>query len=622
MAPLTYRILEVDLSAQKTRVLEYGEETLRKYFGGSGLAASILFDRFDPAIDAFHPQSPLIFMTGLLTGVPVPCGCRISVCAKSPLGHWGEANAGGYWGPELKFTGFDGLIITGRSSEPCYLWVTPEGAEVRSAGSLWGKGAFETNDELIAETDPKARVAAIGPSGEVRSFMAGIVCGGAEARLMGRSGMGAIMGSKNLKAVVVRGNKRPVIVDLILLQEATKDFLPKLKFVEGLSKFGTAAQIEIKETIEALPIKNFLLPHWDRAQKISGPAMVSQYLEKHYGCYSCPIRCGKDVKGSEGAYAGIIGHGPEYETLASFGSLLLNDDLKSLIHLNYLCNDLGLDSMSTGVAIAFAVETFQRGILKEADGLNLTWGDKRSIEAMIRKIARREGVGALFADGVAAAAKRLGKEAESFALHSKGLEVSLSSPTPTVSLALSWATSNRGACHLEGFSHQVEGGVPFSEAGYPSGMVGQGTSSEGKGKMTALMQNYMAIFNALGICKFLYFARLPHQTICQWMKGVTGWDLQGADLMELGDRLYNLKRAYNVRMGISSKDDVLTERIYGLLRPGRPVAEGEKLFFDMRKEYYEARKWDENGIPKKEKLISLGLEEVARKIGLDCEWIR
>ncbi|MBP1717807.1 MAG: aor 3, partial [Deltaproteobacteria bacterium] len=278
MAPLTYRILEVDLSAQKTRVLEYGEETLRKYFGGSGLAASILFDRFDPAIDAFHPQSPLIFMTGLLTGIPVPCGCRISVCAKSPLGHWGEANAGGYWGPELKFTGFDGLIITGRSSEPCYLWVTPEGAEVRSAGSLWGKGAFETNDELIAETDPKARVAAIGPSGELRSFMAGIVCGGAEARLMGRSGMGAIMGSKNLKAVVVRGNKRPVIVDLILLQEATKDFLPKLKFVEGLSKFGTAAQIEIKETIEALPIKNFLLPHWERAQKISGPAMVSQYL--------------------------------------------------------------------------------------------------------------------------------------------------------------------------------------------------------------------------------------------------------------------------------------------------------------------------------------------------------
>jgi len=616
MAPLTYRILEVDLSAQKTRVLEYGEETLRKYFGGSGLAASILFDRFDPAIDAFHPQSPLIFMTGLLTGIPVPCGCRISVCAKSPLGHWGEANAGGYWGPELKFTGFDGLIITGRSSEPCYLWVTPEGAEVRSAGSLWGKGAFETNDELIAETDPKARVAAIGPSGELRSFMAGIVCGGAEARLMGRSGMGAIMGSKNLKAVVVRGNKRPVIVDLILLQEATKDFLPKLKFVEGLSKFGTAAQIEIKETIEALPIKNFLLPHWDRAQKISGPAMVSQYLEKHYGCYSCPIRCGKDVKGSEGAYAGIIGHGPEYETLASFGSLLLNDDLKSLIHLNYLCNDLGLDSMSTGVAIAFAVETFQRGILKEADGLNLTWGDKRSIEAMIGKIARREGVGALFADGVAVAAKRLGKEAKDFALHSKGLEVSLSSPTPTVSLALSWATSNRGACHLEGFSHQVEGGVPFPEAGYPSGLAGQGTTGEGKGKMTALMQNYMAIFNALGICKFLYFARLPHQTLCQWIKGATGWDLQSADLMELGDRIYNLKRAYNVRMGISSKDDVLTERIYGLLRPGKPAEEGKKVFFDMRKEYYEAREWDQNGIPRKEKLVSLGLNEAAEKIGL------
>jgi len=615
LPPITYRVLEVDLSTRKARVLEYGEEILRKYFGGSGLAASVLFDCFDPALDAFHPQTPLIFLTGLLTGVPVPCGCRISVCAKSPLGHWGEANAGGYWGPELKFTGFDGLIITGRSSEPCYLWVTPEGAEVRSATSLWGKGVFETNGKLIAETDSKARVAAIGPSGETGSFMAGIVCGGAEARVMGRSGMGAVMGSKNLKAVVVRGDKRPVIADPKLLQEATKGFLPNLKFVEGLSKFGTAAQIEVKETVEALPIKNFLLSRWDRAKKISGPTMVSEYLERHYGCYSCPIRCGKDVKGPEGAYAGIIGHGPEYETLASFGSLLLNDDLKSLIHLNYLCNDMGLDSMSTGVAIAFAVEAFHRGILKEADGLNLTWGDSGSIEAMIVKIARREGIGALFADGVEKAAKNLGKETESFSLHSKGLEVSLSSPTPTVSLALSWATSNRGACHLEGFSHQVEGGVPYPEAGYSSSMTGQGTSGEGKGKMTALMQNYMAVFNALGLCKFLYFTRVSHQTLCQWVKGLTGWNLKSADLMELGERLYNLKRAYNVRMGISSKDDVVTERIYGLLRLGKPVEEGKKLFFDMRKEYYEAREWDENGIPKKEKLISLGLEETANKIG-------
>jgi aldehyde:ferredoxin oxidoreductase len=208
----------------------------------------------------------------------------------------------------------------------------------------------------------------------------------------------------------------------------------------------------------------------------------------------------------------------------------------------------------------------------------------------------------------------LGKEAESFSLHSKGLEVSLSSPTPTVSLALSWATSNRGACHLEGFSHQVEGGVPYPEGGYPSGLAGTGASGEGKAKMTALMQNYMAVFNALGICKFLYFARLPHQTMCQWIKGVTGWDLKSADLMELGDRLYNLKRAFNIRMGISSKDDVLTERIYGLLRPGGPAEEGKKVFFDMRKEYYKAREWDENGIPKKEKLIALGLEKEARKL--------
>jgi aldehyde:ferredoxin oxidoreductase len=532
------------------------------------------------------------------------------------LGHWGEANGGGYWGPELKFTGFDGLIITGQASEPGYLWVTPKGAEVRSAGSLWGKGVFETTTKLTAETDLKARVAAIGPAGETRSFMAGIVMGGAEARVMARSGMGAVMGAKNLKAIVVWGDKKPFVVDQKVLQEATKGFLPNLKFVEGLSKFGTAALIESKEAVGALPIKNYLLSRWDGIKKISGPTMVAGYLEKHYGCYSCPIRCGKDVKLSAGPYAGVVGHGPEYETLSALGSLLLNDDLESLINLNYQCNDLGLDTMSTGIAVAFAIESFMRGVLKKADGLELKWGDKKVIVSMIDKMARRQGVGALFADGVEKAAKALGGGTESFALHSKGLEVSQSNPTPTVSLALSWATSNRGACHLEGFSHQVEGGVPYPEAGYPNGMPGQGTLGEGKGKMTALMQNYMAVFNALGLCKFLYFAHVSHATLCQWIKGLTGWEVTSPDLMELGERLYNLKRAYNVRMGISSKDDVVTERVYELLRPGKPVEEGKKLFFDMRKEYYEVREWDENGIPKKEKLISLGLDEAAKKIEL------
>ena len=612
MAGISYRLLEVDLTTRESRVVEFGEETLRHYFGGSGLAASVLLDRFDPSIDAFHPDNPLIFMTGLFTGVPVPCGCRISICSKSPLGHWGEANAGGYWGPELKFTGFDGLIITGRAKEPSYLWVTPEGAEIRSAASLWGRGTFETTAKLLEETDPKARVAAIGPAGETRSFMAGVITGGAEARVMGRTGLGAVMGAKNLKAVVVRGDKKPEVDDQKILQEATRAFLPNLKFVESLSKFGTAALIESKEAVGALPIKNYLLAHWDEAKKISGPTMVAGYLEKHYGCFSCPIRCGKDVQGGEGPYAGVVGHGPEYETLSSLGSLLLNDDLKSIINLNYLCNDLGLDTMSTGIAVGFAIESFTRGFLKEADGLDLKWGDPKGIASLIEKIARRQGIGALFADGVEKAARALGPETEHFALHSKGLEVSQSNPTPTVSLALSWATSNRGACHLEGFSHQVEGGVPFPEMGYLKAM--DGTSGEGKGKMTALMQNYMAVFNALGLCKFLFFARVSHETLCKWIKGLTGWNLTSADLMEVGDRLYNLKRVYNILMGISSDKDTVAPRILEILRPGKSINEGEKLFFDMRREYYEFRGWDEKGIPKKEKLIALGLEEAAQKI--------
>jgi aldehyde:ferredoxin oxidoreductase len=612
VAGISYRILEVDLSSGQSKVIEYREDALRKYLGGSGLAASILLGRFDSSLDPFHPQSPLIFMTGLFTGIPVPCGCRISICTKSPLRIWGEANAGGYWGPELKFTGFDGLIITGKAKEPSYLWVTSKGGEIRSAKALWGKGTFETAEKLAGQTDPKARVAAIGPSGETLSCMAGVITGGLEARVMGRSGPGAVMGSKNLKAVVVRGDQRPSIADPKILQDATREFLPNLKFVEGLSKFGTASVIESKEAAGVLPIKNFSQAHWDKAKKIAGPALVAKYLEKHYGCYSCPIRCGKDVKGPEGPYAGVVGHGPEYETLSAFGSLVLNDDLKSLIHLNFLCNDLGLDSMSAGIAVAFAIESNLRGYLKENDGLDLQWGSAQAVGVLMEKIARRQGVGAIFADGVEKASRALGKETESFALHSKGVEVSLSNPTPTVSLALSWATSNRGACHLEGFSHQVEGGVPFPEMGYTKAM--DGTSGEGKGRMTALMQNYMAVFNALGLCKFLFFARVSHETLCKWIKGLAGWDLTSKDLMEVGERLYNVKRAYNVLMGVDAERDVVAPRILENLRPGKPVSEGRKLFFDMRKEYYQARGWDANGIPTREKLLSLGLEEAAKKI--------
>lgn len=607
-----YRILEIDLNSGQTAILEIDKVRLSKFFGGSGLAASILFDLLKPDLDPFHPESPLIFMTGLLTGIPVPCGCRISVCAKSPLGIWGEANAGGYWGPELKFTGFDGILIKGKADKPVYLYITPQGAEIREAKDFWGKGTFLTTEKLLAATDPKAQVAAIGPAGENLSYMAAIVTGGTEARVMARTGLGAVMGSKNLKAVVVRGDKKPYIYDAPTLHETTKEFSAHLKFVESLSKFGTAALIESKEAIGALPIKNFTLFHWDKAPKISGPTMIAEFLTKHYGCYSCPIRCGKEVKTSKGPYAGLSGHGPEYETLASLGSLILNDDLNAIINLNFLLNDLGLDTMSAGITGAFAMEAYTKGLLKETDGLDLEWGNTEAIWSLMEKIAKRQGVGEIFADGVKKAAQILGQETQEFALHSKGLEVSLSNPTPTVSLALSWATSNRGACHLEGFSHQVEGGVPYPEAGYKEPM--DGITGEGKGKLTALMQNYMAVFNALGLCKFLFFARVSHELLCRWLRGLTGWELTSANLMEIGDRLYNLKRSYNVLLGNDHRTDIVASRILQNLRPHEPLAAGEKLFLDMRQEYYAFRGWDEKGIPRREKLLSLGLEKAAQKI--------
>lgn len=603
----SYRLLEVDLSGRQIGIVEVGEKALRRHFGGSGLAVRLLLDRLDPSLAPLDPQNPLVLMTGLLTGIPVPCGCRISLCARSPLGYWGEANAGGYFGAELKFAGLDGLVIGGKAAEPSYLWVTSAGAEIRPAAALWGKGTFEATERLRQETDSRAQVAAIGPAGEKACAIAAVVTGGPEARVMARTGLGAVMGAKNLKAVVVRGDRRPFLFNRKLLEEATRSFLPNLAYAESLTKFGTAALIESKEAVGALPIKNYQLFHWDGAKEISGPTLVARHLKGHYGCFSCPIRCGKEVQIDEGPYAGLVGHGPEYETLSGFGSLLLNKDLKSVITLNYLCNDLGLDTMSAGVAVAFAIESRERGYLKETGGLELEWGNSQSAGTLIEKIAQREGLGALLADGVERASRALGPETAAFALHSKGLEISQTNPTPTVSLALSWATSNRGACHLEGFTHQVEGGVPFPEGGYLEKM--DGIQGEGKGRMSALMQDYMAVFNALGLCKFLFFARLSHETICRWIEGLNGWRLTSAELMEVGERLYNLKRLYGVRLGISSESDTLPARILKNLRPGRPLAEGEKLFLEMRRDYYQARGWDERGIPKAEKLRSLFLEE-------------
>jgi aldehyde:ferredoxin oxidoreductase len=610
------KIAEVDLDRREIKVKDVDESLYRAYFSGSGLAAYLLYLKKKYEVDPLGPENDLVFMTGLLTGAPVYAASKTSVCAKSPLtGIWGEATFGGFWGSALRSTGFDGIWVTGRSKDPVYLCVTTGKVEIKGAQELWGKNAFETEKILREKNDRKAVVVCIGRAGEKLSKIASLMSEGANARAAGRTGLGAVMGSKNLKGIVVLGGKESLpLFDPQGLKNSLKEYLPTLKkFSEKRTKLGTAYAVKSKEGIGGLPLKNFSLGiRWgEGATKISGETIVQDYAPKDYTCFFCPIKCGKELKlkAFSGPYAELIGHGPEYETLAGFGSNLLNDNLESIIVANYLCNDYGLDTISTSVTLGFAFEAYERGLLtkKDCGGLELTWGNVDAILEMIRKIGEREGIGDLFADGSRIAAQKIGGESESFVPHAKGLEPSTTAPTPTVSIGLSWATSNRGACHLEGLSHLIEGGVPFYEMGY--GDVVDGYTNEDKGRLVRIMQDFMATYNALGLCKFLVSSgRLRPELMGRWVQFVTGWDMDGEKIMTMGDRLYNLKRAYNIKIGISRKDDIISPKLLWALRKEGSMEEKKQFFERMLEDYYRERGWDQNGFPTKETLQKLGLE--------------
>jgi aldehyde:ferredoxin oxidoreductase len=607
------RILKVDLSNTEVKIEDVDDHLYPIYFGGSGLSAYLLYQRKRYAVDPLGPENDLVLMPGLLTGAPVYTASKTSICARSPLtGIWGEATFGGHWGAGLKLAGYDGIWVTGVAKSPVYLWVTEDKVEIRDAESVWGKNTFETNTLLRERTNAKAVVVCIGRAGEKLSKMASVMSEGMNARAAGRTGLGAVMGSKQLKGIaVLRGKPQALpIFDSHGLTKSLQEFLPTLKkFSERRTAFGTAGVVVPKEAIGGLPLKNFSLGiRWkEGADRISGQTIAKTIFQNDYTCFYCPIKCGKDVKISSGPYANLVGHGPEYETIAGFGSNFLNDNLESIVAANFLCNDYGLDTISTSATLAFAFEAFERGLLtkKDCDGLELTWGNAEVILEMIRKIGEQEGIGAMLADGSRMAAQKLGGASEEFVTHSKGLEPSITTPTPTVSIALSWATSNRGACHLEGFSHIVEGGVPFNEMGY--GDVVDGLTGEGKGHLVKVMQNFMATFNALGLCKFLFAGRLRPSLMAHWVNCVTGWNLDAEEMMTVGDRLYNLKRAYNIHTGVSRVDDIITSKLLSVLKVEGSQDEKRLFFEKMLEDYYRERGWDKKGIPTQEILNKLGL---------------
>ncbi len=604
------RILEVDLSSgsMKDRTIEDSDAEL--FFLGSGLSARILLEETDPDLDPLSPENPLIFMRGLFNGTPVPGSPKICLSAKSPLtGIWGEAAAGGHWSAAFSFTGYDGVIFNGAAEKPVYLLLDDGRAVLNPADHLVGKDTFETEELLKKELGADVEVACIGPAGERGSLIASVMFGGPVARAAGRCGMGTVMGIKNLKAFVVRGEQKVPLYDeaglKALIKSQVKDIMANAK---SLSDFSTAGGVEAVEFWGDLPIKNWYLGSWaEGATKTCGQTFLPTTKVKSYYCYKCPIGCGKIVQVTEGPYAPLYGHGPEYETCAGFGAMCLVDDYEAVIAANEACNRLGLDTISASAVVAFALEAFEQGLLTKDDiGFEAPWGDGMAVLKLTQLIGKVEGIGKLLSQGVKRAAEELGPKAEEFAVHTKGLEYPMHDPRAFVSMGCNYATANRGACHLEALSYFLGRGIPLADLGYTE--APDPHTTEGKARICYEMQNFQGIFNPLGLCKFLFLARVGPAMIAGWIKAATGWDYDCDRVMETGERLFNLKRLYNVRLGCSRKDDVLPPRLFAHARPDGKAAGVLPHLGKMLDEYYAFRGWTEYGIPTRDKLAGLGLD--------------
>jgi len=601
------KILRVDLTNKDVKTESLPQDLREKYIGGSSLAAKIIYDEMPVDVDPFSPEALLIFATGPLTGTAVPTSGRISVCAKSPLGIWGESHAGGLFGQQLKKAGFDLIVISGRAEKPTYLSVMDGEVDFKDASNIWGKDVYETYDLIKKELkDNTVQIGAIGPAGEKRVHYASIIFGVGKA---GRSGMGAVMGSKNLKAVAVKGTGKIPVANESKLLEFAKEVqmqLAKSPAAQSLRKYGTGGGMESYYHMGNIPIRNHRDGVWneEKIEKISGVKMSQTILDKITPCCNCVIGCKRTIHIKEGKYACLKADGPEFETLCMLGSNLLNDDLSLIAKLNDLCNRLGMDTISVGAVLACAIEAYEKGIITKQDtgGMELTWGPSENLVKLVELIANREGLGDLLAKGVKEASKQWNRGSEEFAVHVKGLEVAAHNPRAFFGHALSYATMNRGGCHLA-WPHNPDRGRLVPEIGITT--QGDRFQSKGKAIMVKKMQDMMELYDALTICKYASAAGLTLTQITVFFELVTGRKVTVEDLMKVGERSFNLKRLLNCRWGVSSKDDVLPKRLLEPQEGGtmRNVPDMEL----MLKEYYEVRGWTSEGFPSKEKLMELDI---------------
>jgi len=605
------KLLRVNLTSKAIEIQPIEGALFEKYIGGVGIAAKILYEETTPDTDPLGPENVLIAFTGPFTGTRVPSSGRHHVVARSPqTGNFGEANVGGSWAIQLKKAGFDGVVVTGKADKPLYLWIHDGEAELRDATPIWGQDAFESADWLKSQTNEKATAAVIGQAGENLVRFASIPHIGKIVRSAGRTGMGAVMGSKNLKAMVAFGTQSLPIADRENLKASVVESMPNIRAsTEGFTKYGTSGGVEKYEYLGNFPIKNWRGSRWEEgAKKISGVTMHDTILVGRLSCRGCPIACGRHVKIEEGLYAPLDTEGPEYETVGTMGGECMVDDLEAISKANELCNRYGLDTISTGALVAFGMEAYEKGLITQADtyGLELVWGSGEALVEMVHRIAKGENIGKLLGLGSKLAAEELGGNAVEFAVHVKGLEPSAHDPRRFWTQALTYATAARGACHNRSWGHAYELGLTVPELGFNKSHPHY--QIDGLAEFVAKMQNFQCMNDTLVLCRFAQVEEAVNLTdTLEWYNMITGREASIDDLMEVGERIFNLKRLYNTRLGISRKDDFLPPRFMTLNRDHPDLTNQLPPIGEMLNEFYSYRGWNEIGVPTEEKLAALEL---------------
>jgi len=611
------KILRVNLSAGELSTETINQEWTRKYLGGAGLATRYLYDEMPAGVDPYGEENPLIFMTGPLTGTASASASRYSVVSKSPqTGIWGQANSGGSFGPALKRSGFDGVIFEGISPRPVYLKIVDGQAELCDADHLWGKTVPDTEDTIQDGSEHNFTIASIGPAGENLVRFAAIMNN--KHRAAGRCGLGAVMGSKRLKAIACSGKAPVQIAHEDQFRESAKrqiGFLDESMIKVVFDTFGTNMIADMVNVRGGYPTRNWQESVFEDIEAVNAEGIADSVFIEGVACFACPVTCGRRTEIKEGKWQGNSGEGPEYETTNTFGAMCGISDINAITMANYLCNQYGLDTISTGSTIAFSMECYERGILTQdqTDGLEIKFGDTDLIVELVEKIAQREGIGNLLAEGSRIMAQELGKGSEHFAMHVKGLELPAYDPRAAKICGLGYVSANRGGDHITSY---VEAptfiDVPLLVI-EDSSIKDPFIADPAEARVIVDMENALTALDAIGCCKFMGMG-LTAQDMVDLIAFATGWDFTVEEYVACGERNYNLARAYCVREGLDRQMDTLPERLMKDPLPSGPAESmliEQETLEEMKDAYYDFRGWDKDtGAPTPEKLTELGLEDL------------